>query len=182
MMTKFEPRRYGIAAIAFGLAGTTLYLLMVNVTLAHIQALSDQIPFDMRPFGYTAQDAARLLGALGEEGRKYYITRQIPLDTIYPVLLAMTLVSTILWLGSCLSSRKLVRAGIVLSLSAAIFDYAENFGVAVMILAYPNFSKALVYVTSTASITKACSTIGAVTITICLAVIWIRQQRAKLHI
>jgi hypothetical protein len=42
--------------------------------------------------------AAEIHGALGEDGRRYYLTRQLPLDAVYPGLLALTLVYTILFL------------------------------------------------------------------------------------
>ena len=45
-------KQYGMAAISFGLVGVIIYLLMINVTLAHIEGVSGQVPFDMRPFGY----------------------------------------------------------------------------------------------------------------------------------
>ena len=170
-----------MAAIIFGLAGVAIYALMINVTLAHIEALAGQAPFDMRPFGYGPQDAAQLLDALGEEGRTYYLTRQIPLDTIYPALLAMTLVSAICWFGMRLPNRKLVLAGIAFSVGAAFFDYAENLGVAVMILSWPDLSHALVYATSAASIAKSCLTTAAILTALFLGANWMRQPKADLH-
>jgi len=170
-----------MAAIAFGLAGATIYVLMINVTLAHIEALSDQVPFDMRPFGYDPHEAAQLLDALGEVGRTYYLTRQIPLDTVYPALLAMTLVSAICWFGLRLPNSKLVLAGITFSLGAALFDYTENLGIVVMILSWPDLSHAVVYATSVASITKSCLTTAAALITLFLGIKWMRRPKADLH-
>lgn len=177
MMTRNGPRRYGRAAIAFGLAGTALYLLMINVTLAQLEALSGQVPFDMRPFGYGPQEAVQLLDRLEEEGRRYYLTRQIPIDSVYPALLAMTLVSALCWFGSHLPSRKLVCAGIAFSVGAALFDYAENLGVTVMILSWQDLSHALVYATSAASIAKSCLTTAAALIALLLGVIWMLRSR-----
>ncbi len=138
MMTSNLSRRYGMATISFGLVGVMIYLLMINVTLAHIEAVSGQIPFDMRPFGYGQLEAGKLLDGLGENGRWYYLTRQIPLDTAYPALLALTLISAICWLGLRQPNSTNVRVGIVFSVGAAFFDYAENLGVAVMISSWPN--------------------------------------------
>ena len=177
MMTKGLPRHYAIAALGFGSAGAAVYMLMINVTLAHIEAISALPPFDMRPFGYGPQDATQLLDALGEVGRDYYLTRQIPLDTLYPALLAMTLVSIFSWFGLRLPNTKLVRAGIALSIGAALFDYAENLGVGVMILSWPALPNALVYATSAASILKACMTVAALSTLLLLAGIWMRQPQ-----
>lgn len=180
MMTRNEPRRYGVAAIAFGLAGAALYILMINVTLAHIEALSGQVPFDMRPFGYGPQEAAQLLDGLGEEGRTYYLTRQIPIDSVYPALLAMTLVSAFCWFGLRMPNSKLVGVGIAFSVGAALFDYAENLGVSVMILSWQNVSHALVHATSAASIAKSCSTTAAALIALLLGGTWmLRPKGAK---
>ncbi len=176
MTTGIPQQRHGMAAIAFGLAAAALYLLMITVTLAHIQAISGQVAFDMRPFGYSPQEAARLLDALGQEGRTYYLTRQIPLDTVYPALLAMTLISAICWFGLRLSDRRFVRIGIAFSVSAAVFDYVENLGVALMILNWQDLSPVLVHATSTASIAKACLTTAAAMTTLALGAVWLRRS------
>lgn len=170
-------RQYGKAAICFGLAGTLIYLLMINVTLPHIEAVSGQVPFDMRPFGYGLDEAKDLLEGLQQDGRRYYLTRQIPLDTVYPALLALTLISTICWIGLGLPHSKLVRVGIAFSVAAAFFDYAENLGVAVIILNWPNMNSGLVDATSTATVLKSCSTVAAVSTMLVLAVL--RFSRRK---
>ena len=56
-------RHIGVIAIGCGLIGTSIYLLMIKVTLARIEAVSGHVPFDMRPLGYGPADAATLLGA-----------------------------------------------------------------------------------------------------------------------
>lgn len=161
--------------LIFGLAATAIYMLMISVTLAEIEAVSGEVPFDMRPLGYGPQEAKQLLDALGEEGRRYYLTRQIPLDTIYPALLAVTLISTICWLGSRLPHSAIARGGIAFSFGAALFDYLENLGVIAMILSWPNLPHQLVYAASSASIAKSGSTVAAVSTTIVLGSIWIRR-------
>ena len=165
-----------MATISFGLVGVMIYLLMINVTLAHIEAVSGQIPFDMRPFGYGQLEAGKLLDGLGENGRGYYLTRQIPLDTAYPALLALTLISAICWLGLRLPNSQLVRIGIVLSIGAALFDYTENLGVAAMISSWPNPPNGLVYATSAATVLKSCLTVAAVSTTLLLGGIALRRH------
>lgn len=180
MMTSNLSRRYGMAAISFGLVGAIIYLLMINVTLAHIEAVSGQVPFDMRPLGYGLHEAAQLLDGLGENGRRYYLTHQIPLDTAYPAFLALTLISVIWWLGLRLPNRTTVRVGIVFSVAAAVFDYTENLGVAVMISSWPNLPSGLVYATSTATVLKSSLTVAAVSTVFLLVAVrvhWLKPLR-----
>lgn len=46
-----KSRHIGVIAIGCGLIGTSIYLLMIKVTLARIEKLSGHTPFDMRPLG-----------------------------------------------------------------------------------------------------------------------------------
>ncbi|MEJ6477910.1 MAG: hypothetical protein QNL92_04435, partial [Octadecabacter sp.] len=161
-----------------GLIGTLIYLLMINVTLAQIESIAGQLPFDMRPFGYGPTDAISLLGALGVEGRVYYLTHQIPLDTLYPAMLALTLVAAICWFGQRMPNSKLVGLGIILSVGAALCDYAENLGIMAMILSWPDISIPLVYAASTATIFKSALTSLAVLLALLIGFNWARQPKA----
>lgn len=153
--------------------GAAIYALMIKVTLAEIVVLSGQTPFDMRPFGYGLQEARQLLDALGDEGRRYYLTRQIPLDTVYPALLAATMISVIGCLRLRVPYNKIMRDGVLCSIGAAFFDYVENLGVVGMILSWPNLSHPIAYAASSASIAKSGMTVAAVSIVLCLAAIWL---------
>jgi hypothetical protein len=144
---------------------------MITVTLAHIQSVSGQVPFDMRPLGYGPQDAVALLEGLGAEGRNYYLSHQILLDTAYPALLALTLVSVMRWFGKSIPSHRFVRMGIVLSVGAALCDYSENLCIVAMILSWPDLSASLVYVSSVATIAKSVLTTAAVMFAIWIGVL-----------
>lgn len=171
----------GAIAIGAGLVGATIYLVMINVTLAHIETISGQVPFDMRPLGYSPADAATLLNALGAEGSEYYLRNQIPLDTIYPAMLALTLIAAIGWFGQNMPNSKLVHFGIALSVGAALFDYCENIGIAAMIWTWPDISVVLVYAASTASIAKSVFTTLSVSMALIIAFIWSRLAKANLR-
>ena len=167
----------GTTTIVFGLMGVAVYALMIGITLAHIEAVSGQLPLDMRLFGYDPRDVAQLFDGLGEEGRWYYVSRQIPLDTVYPALMALTLVSAFRWLDIRLPYRRLTRIGITVSVGAALFDYGENLGIAVMIANWPNLSDPLVHWTSLASVSKSALTTLAVTLVFGLTALRMLQHK-----
>ncbi|WP_341861455.1 hypothetical protein [Gymnodinialimonas sp. 57CJ19] len=177
MMTRFLPQQHARAALTFGFVAAVIYVTMITGTLAHLQALSGLVPFDMRPMGYSGPEAATLLDALGASGRHYYLSRQIPLDTAYPALLAATLVSTnrFLTAGRPVGWQRLASP---LAIGAALCDYAENAGIVAMILNMPHLPAPLVAATSAASVAKALLTTGAVTATLLLAggCLWARWR------
>jgi len=177
MIDTIWARHLGLAAVGFGLAAATVYYLMITVTLSHLEAISGHVPFDMRLLGYGPQEAAALLEGLSAQGRRYYLTRQIPLDTVYPALLALTLIATNCWLGQRIPKNRLVRIGVFLSVGSALFDYAENLGIIAMIWNWPDASALLVYAVSTATIVKSALTTFAVLLTLCIGFVWLRQPK-----
>jgi len=168
-------------AVGSGAIAASIYLLMMSVTLAHIEAVSGQIPFDMRPFGYGPTEAAAILDALGMDGRAYYLRRQIALDTVYPPMLALTMIATICWLGQRMPNKKLVRLGIALSVVSALFDYVENIGIVAMIWNWPEVSVPLIYSASSATVLKSVSTTLAVGLIILVGINRTRLSEAGLH-
>src|SRR6056297_1869459 len=100
------------------------------------------------------------------EGRAYYLSHQIALDTIYPAMLTLTLIATICWFGQRIPNRKLVSFGIAVSVGSGLLDYIENLGIAAMIWNWPQVSVPLVYATSTATILKSALTTVAVLVTL----------------
>jgi hypothetical protein len=172
MIERILTKYAGRAAICTGIIGAAIYLIMITVTLAHIEALSGHRPFDMRPVGYSPQDAAALLEGLGVEGRQFYLQRQIPLDTLYPAVLALTLIFAMRWFGTRMANEQLLRVGIILSVGAALCDYAENLGVVAMIRSWSHLPDALVYASSAASISKSVLTTLAFMCLMLIGVLW----------
>lgn len=162
MKMMIPTKKYGRQAALFGLAAAGFYLLMIFVTLAHIETLSGIRPFDMRPGGYSTEQANSLLAALGPSGRRYYLMRQLPLDLAYPALMALTLVSLFKWLRSQEVNYRLVHIGIWFSIWAALADYLENVGICLMILSWPEISANTVLAASVASTVKSGLTTAAV--------------------
>ena len=180
-MNEICSRNTGAAAIGFGVIAASVYVLMITVTLAQIEAVSGHKPFDMRPLGYSPSSAVVFLDALGAKGRTYYLSRQIPLDTIYPTLLALTLISLLRWFGQYMPNSQLIRFGIILSVGAALFDHGENLGIVAMIWSWPDIPIPLVYASSTATIVKSVLTSLAVLLVFLIGILWTRFHRTNLR-
>jgi len=107
-----------------------LYLVMVGWTLPMIAGeAGGLVPFDMRPTGYSAEEARAFLAALSPKGTDVYLRVQQWLDTVFPGALAVSSV----WLVA-LAWRGAIRIGVsALALVAAAADYAENHVVAQML-------------------------------------------------
>jgi hypothetical protein len=69
-----------------------------------------------------------------------------------------------------------VQIGIALSVGAALFDYAENLGVSIMILKWPNLPHMLVQASSLATISKSCLTVAALVMVLILGAIRLHQR------
>ena len=112
-----------------------IYLTMVLWSLPYISAEAGGLaPFDMRPTGYSFDEARAFLAALTEEGNAFYRDVQHTLDLFFPGLMAATLffaIATLLpkRLGRW---RHAIAAPVVLT---AVFDWSENLVVAGMLAA-----------------------------------------------
>ncbi|MBL9049794.1 MAG: hypothetical protein JNK19_06760 [Tabrizicola sp.] len=114
------------------LATGVVYLTMVLWSLPEISRQAGGLqPFDLRPRGYSIEEARAFLAALGEPGRVFYRTVQHRLDLVFPGLLALSLS-----LGYFRLAPR--RWAVVLSLvviAGACLDWAENAAVAGLLAA-----------------------------------------------
>ncbi|MBO6719962.1 MAG: hypothetical protein JJ913_18560 [Rhizobiaceae bacterium] len=116
-------------------ATLVLYLVMVKWSLPYIASEAGGLAaFDMRPVGYTFDDAHAFLAALSDAGNAFYRDVQHQLDLLFPGLLAAWLFLTI---AALLPSRLgywryVIAAPVILT---AVFDWAENGAVAGMLAA-----------------------------------------------
>jgi len=141
--------------ISFGFA-MSIYLVMLTYSLPYIEELSGGLAaFDMRPTGYSLDEALALLGALGDTGRDFYIQQQLLLDLFYPVLLAV-----FLWLSFIALSKHVTGMWSGMALIAklcvpfvALLDYLENVGI-LMMLNSESLNSNLVFLTSSLTIGK----------------------------
>lgn len=171
----------GSRILLFWCAAMVVYSLMVFGTLADIERITGVRAFDMRPTGYTYADALALISALGEEGRRVYLTMQIPMDTVYPVLLAISSASSLYWLSQSFGqTARWYRAVAAVAYLAAIADYAENGLIVWMLNAGLGVPQALVTSASLASVSKSIlSTVVFTTLLIALAEFAVRKLRQR---
>lgn len=146
-----KPR---VLALVSALA-ISVYLMMVFGTLAQIEQMAEARPFDLRPTGYTYDEANGLLLALGKAGREIYLTRQIPLDTVYPALFALAISGTLYALLGYLGiGRRWRNIACVIPAIAAIADNTENALIFAMLLKWPDISPEFVTIVSLATLFK----------------------------
>lgn len=161
-MTK--PTLNGRTVLLTFVAAQAVYMFMLTLTLPTLENLAGGLrPFDMRPGGYDLMSARLLLEALGEDGRAFYLYRQIPLDLIYPGLFALAYYLAWRWLALRAWPK---WAGLSkfawLAVFAGLADYAENAFIVSMLFAYPNLTESLVTAASMATLIKS----GLTTITL----------------
>ncbi len=137
-----------------------IYFLMLLYTIPNLMHYANGMKIlDMQPTGYSAEFARSLFNQLGENGRDYYLYRQIPLDMVYPFLFAVSysILLTYLFKKSFKPESKLHYLSII-PLFGGLFDYFENIGIIIMLSIYPNFSINLANVTNIFSLLKSFST------------------------
>ena len=108
-------------------ATLVLYLVIVLWSLPIVANDANGLrPFDLRPMGYTTEEARAFLAALGEVGLAQYSGIQHQLDTFYPYTLAITLSLA----ASLLFSPRWAMLMAVLAAFGAFCDLQENIAVA----------------------------------------------------
>jgi hypothetical protein len=167
-----------------------LWGVMMFGTLAYLRRTAGGLePFDLRPFGYTPEEARALLYALSDIGRAYYADVQLQLDTAFPALYAISRGLLLLWVTA--PGRTAERplplparlALLVLPLATAWFDYFENDGIAAMLAAGPQAGDDLIERTSLWTRAKSLAGLATELVCVSLAAIaymrWRHRRRAQ---
>jgi hypothetical protein len=111
-----------------------IYLTMLLWTMPHLHELTGGLfIFDLRPTGYTADEARTLLLAMGTDGRNFYAQKQQMLDLFYPAFLACSLAGGLFTLLPAKLSYPLAAT----AFASMMFDYLENHAVAGMLALDP---------------------------------------------
>ncbi len=161
-----------IFAITMGIYATMLFWSLPIIT----NYSSGLLPFDLRPNGYDFNEAKALLLALSNEGIDFYQNIQLKLDTIYPALMAISLILAY----RLLAPAKLGRWRALLypfAIFAAIFDYFENYSINKMLtLGSDKITPELVLSANGFSTTKALFVTISLSILFVLIVLWVLRK------
>lgn len=155
-----EKNISGIKVLSLFILTNVVYVFMLTITIPNTMAFSGGLKLlDMMPTGYDLSYVNELFNALGETGRKFYLTKQIPVDMLYPLLFGITycLVLAFFLKKSDRLNGKYSYLCLV-PIIAAVADYFENFGIIVMLKNYPQLTESLVGITGSFSLIKSIST------------------------
>jgi hypothetical protein len=141
-----DPKRFPPSGhvFVFMVVNIALWAYMAFWSYPYLRRISGGLaPFDLRPFGYSVEEARALLFALSQIGRDYYANIQLSLDNAFPATYALSRGLLLLWLT--LPGRTSNRpipwgprlAVLALPTVTAAFDYLENDGIAAMLAAGP---------------------------------------------
>lgn len=110
-----------------------LYLVLVLWSLPIVSnAAGGLVPFDLRPMGYSFDNAAEFIGSLSGEGMTFYLGTQHLLDMFYPAMMAAVL-GLALWHLSGNWPRMLRMILVTFPVVGMLADYLENAAVTRML-------------------------------------------------
>lgn len=162
-------------------ATITNYLIMIMWSLPLVSEMAGGgVPFDMRPGGYSFEEARVFLMAITDAGRDFYLNTQQLLDLFYPSLLAITLAIPLVHLMPRYWGWTLA----VLAIAAGLFDHLENSAVATMLRIEPDaLTEAMVSSASNWTLAKSISTTMAsmaLLVVLCIkGIAWLKTRKAQ---
>ena len=137
-----------------------IYAFMLLVTIPKTMVFSNGMKLlDMMPTGYDYNYVNKLFSALGVNGRETYLTSQIPVDMIYPVLFAISYGAVMAYFLKKLNKLSSPFDYLcVLPIIAGLADYIENIGIISMLNNYPDVTETAVNITTMFSVIKSITT------------------------
>lgn len=155
-----EKNTSGKKILGLFILTNVVYLFMLFVTIPKTMGFSNEMKLlDMLPTGYNRDYVNELFRTLGENGREIYLTNQLPVDMIYPLLFGLTYSLLLAYFLKKLNKLKSPFTYLcLLPIIAGIVDYLENIGIITMLNNYPDLTETIVNVTNTFSVIKSTST------------------------
>ncbi len=155
-----EKNTSGKKILGLFILTNVVYLFMLFVTIPKTMGFSNGMKLlDMLPTGYNRDYVNELFRTLGENGREIYLTNQLPVDMIYPLLFGLTYSLLLAYFLKKLNKLKSPFTYLcLLPIIAGIADYLENIGIITMLNSYPDLTETTVNATNTFSVIKSTST------------------------
>lgn len=133
----------------------SVYCLMLGVTIPKLHNFSSGLQiFDMSPI-FEKEYAVSLLQYLGEEGRRFYLTCQLPLDILYALLYAFSYSQILRYFLEKLDFKK-NRAYILsfLPIVSGGFDFLENIVIGILLYLFPTINDICLNILPLLTLTK----------------------------
>ena len=155
-----EKNTSGKKVLSLFILTNVVYILMLMVTIPKTMEFSNGMKLlDMMPTGYNQNYVNKLFKTLGENGREIYLTNQIPVDMVYPLLFGLTYSLLLAYFLNKINKLKSPFKYLsLLPIIAGIADYLENIGIITMLINFPDLTKTIVNTTNIFSIIKSIST------------------------
>jgi hypothetical protein len=153
-------------------------VLMMTWTFPKIKQQIGTDPFDLRPSGYSFEEASLILNNLDLPTTKLYLFPQLLLlDILYPLLLALLLSSIIYRLSSlAIINTRIIPFLVTIPFIAMTSDYFENQCIILMISRSVELTELFVKFSSTFTILKGVFTSTSWIIVIILSIIWAKKR------
>jgi len=129
-----------------GLLAAFLFFMLMNLLINNsplglsrmLEITGGNTILDMKMSGYTVEEAYRMLDALGDEGRRFYLTRIAPLDIPFPLSYGL-FYFVLLSLIAAYLFKNFKKPWIIglLGFVPTLFDLLENSMVLILLLSYP---------------------------------------------
>lgn len=156
MRTNFDlPKNIWKLIAYFGIATLVVMSIMSFYTIPVLFEMTDGMPLlDMRVFGYYSPDVYNYLTALGEKGIKFYLYRQLIIDSIFPMCYStfLGLLIHTLFYKARFDGRSAWMW--MLPVFTAGFDYLENLCIYYYLINYPLFIRDFALPFSTVTVIK----------------------------
>lgn len=130
-------------------------LLIIGPAYRRIDVLSGGVGAIDFLITYRPEKAYDMIAAYGPQGRQYYATVALTLDTLFPLLSTLTFGLTLAHLFRQSFSREgVLHRALFVPVAAMVADLLENAGIVTMLLSYPQRLRAVALLTSSFSTVK----------------------------
>tara|TARA_R110002051_G_scaffold137916_2_gene210499 strand:- start:1343 stop:1918 length:576 start_codon:yes stop_codon:yes gene_type:complete len=179
---QLEKQHSGKKVLVLFLLTNIVYAYMLLVTIPATMAFSNGLQLlDMMPAGYDLEVVNTLFHTLGDTGRQTYLSKQIPVDMIYPLLFGISYAAVLAYFLTKLPKLNPKFLYLcLLPIIAGIADYIENIGIISMLNAFPTVTETSVQITSLFSVIKSsATTIYFLVLIVVLIVLGFRRLKSR---